>query len=220
MSVYAQRRHIMVSSQLRPNKVTDTRVLDAFAATPREEFIPKHIQSLAYIDEDLFLKGGRFMLEPMVLARLLQALELDGSETILDIAAACGYSTALLAHLGQSVVGVEANKSLADAAHDHLIQLGIDNGVVLHGAHLTGYPSEAPYDAIIIEGAVAAVPDSILAQLAEHGRMAVVVRADAAASGKATLITRRGKKHFDTKVLFDAQTPILDGFAAPKRFEF
>ena len=220
MSVYAHRRHIMVSSQLRPNKVTDTRVLDAFAATPREEFIPKHIQSLAYIDEDLFLKGGRFILEPMVLARLLQALELDGSESILDIATACGYSTALLSHLGQSVVGIEANKSLADAAHERLIALGIDNGVVLHGVHHVGYPSEAPYDAIIIEGAVAEVPESILTQLAENGRLVTVVRTDATASGKATRITRRSKKRFDTKVLFDAQTPILDGFTPPKRFQF
>ena len=220
MSVYAQRRHIMVASQLRPNKVSDTRVLDAFAAIPREEFIPKHLQSLAYIDEDLYLNDGRFMLEPMVLARLLQALEFDGSESILDIATACGYSTALLAHLGQSVVGIEANKALADAAHDHLIKLGIDNGVVLNGAHQAGYPNEAPYDAIVIEGAVAEVPETILTQLSEHGRLVAVMRADATTSGKATIMTRKGKHEFQAKVLFDAQTPILDGFTAPKRFEF
>ena len=121
MSVYANRRRNMVECQLRVSKVTDDRVIVAFENVPREEFVSPELKGLAYIDEDLVLGSGRFMLEPMVLARLIQALNIMTDDTILDIAAGCGYSTALLSLLGQSVVGIEADENLANAAQDNLI---------------------------------------------------------------------------------------------------
>lgn len=219
MSVYASRRRNMVESQLRVTKVTDDRVIMAFENVPREEFVSPELKGLAYIDEDLVLGFGRFMLEPMVLARLIQALDIKSDDTILDIAAGCGYSTALLSSLGQSVVGIEAHAELAKTAQDNLIKMSIDNSVILHGDHQLGFASEAPYDAIIIEGAVAEVPDHILDQLSEHGRLVTVIRDNNAAPGKATLF-QRTKSGFSRQYLFDAQTPILTEFNKATAFQF
>ena len=219
MSVFASRRRNMVESQLRTNKVTDQRVIMAFENVPRENFISPEMKGLAYIDEDLVLGRGRFILEPMVLARLLQALDLTGGQTILDIAAGCGYSTTLLSHLGQSVVGIESDEELATAAQDNLINHSVDNGVILNADHISGYPSEAPYDAIIIEGAVAHVPDAILNQLSDNGRLVTVIRDTDKTPGKATIF-RRSSRGFSSTVLFDAQTPILDEFALKAQFVF
>ena len=219
MSVYASRRRNMVESQLRVNKVTDDRVIMAFENMPREEFVSPELTGLAYIDEDLVLGSGRFMLEPMVLARLMQALAIKADDTILDIAAGCGYSTAVLSSLGQSVVGIEADESLAHAAQQNLIKLSVDNSVILHSDHNLGFASEAPYDAIIIEGAVAEVPEVILDQLSDKGRLATVIREHHSAPGKAVLF-KRGKNGFSKQYLFDAQTPILNEFSKIAEFQF
>lgn len=219
MSVYANRRRNMVESQLRVNKVTDDRVIMAFENLPREEFVNPDLKGLAYIDEDLVLGSGRFMLEPMVLARMLQALNIKHDDTILDIAAGCGYSTAILSLIGQSVVGIEADEDLANSAQENLIKLSIDNSVVLHGQHVKGFPSEAPYDAIVIEGAVAEVPEAILEQLSDNGRLVTIVRANRSAPGKAMLY-KRIKSGFSHQYLFDAQTPILAEFEKANEFQF
>lgn len=219
MSVYANRRRNMVESQLRVTKVTDDRVIMAFENVPREEFVSPELKGLAYIDEDLVLGFGRFMLEPMVLARLIQALDIKSDDTILDIAAGCGYSTALLSSLGQSVVGIEAHAELAKTAQENLIKMSVDNSVVIHGDHQLGFASEAPYDAIIIEGAVAYVPEHILDQLSEQGRLVTVIRDNNTAPGKATLF-QRTKTGFSQQYLFDAQTPILIEFNKATAFQF
>lgn len=219
MSVYANRRRNMVESQLRVTKVTDDRVIMAFENVPREEFVSPELKGLAYIDEDLVLGFGRFMLEPMVLARLIQALDIKSDDTILDIAAGCGYSTALLSSLGQSVVGIEAHAELAKTAQENLIKMSVDNSVILHGDHQLGFASEAPYDAIIIEGAVSEVPEHILDQLSEQGRLVTVIRDNNTAPGKATLF-QRTKTGFSQQYLFDAQTPILIEFNKATAFQF
>ena len=219
MSVYANRRRNMVESQLRVTKVTDDRVIMAFENVPREEFVSPELKGLAYIDEDLVLGFGRFMLEPMVLARLIQALDIKSDDTILDIAAGCGYSTALLSSLGQSVVGIEAHAELAKTAQENLIKMSVDNSVIIHGDHQLGFASEAPYDSIIIEGAVAEVPEHILDQLSEQGRLVTVIRDNNTAPGKATLF-QRTKTGFSQQYLFDAQTPILIEFNKATAFQF
>ena len=219
MSVYANRRRNMVESQLRVTKVTDDRVIMAFENVPREEFVSPELKGLAYIDEDLVLGFGRFMLEPMVLARLIQALDIKSDDTILDIAAGCGYSTALLSSLGQSVVGIEAHAELAKTAQENLIKMSVDNSVIIHGDHQLGFASEAPYDAISIEGAVAEVPEHILDQLSEQGRLVTVIRDNNTAPGKATLF-QRTKTGFSQQYLFDAQTPILIEFNKATAFQF
>ena len=232
MSVFDARRRVMVESQLRTNKVTDQRVIHAFESIRREAFLPGWLRGLAYIDEDLFItsKGdhnhtsGRFMLEAMVFARLVQALALTDTAHVLHIAANCGYGTAILAQLCQSVVGVEEDAGLAELAAHNLIAQGVDNGVVVHASHADGYPKEAPYDAIVIEGGVADIPPKILAQLAKpphkQGRLVSVLRETLASPGKAVMVEASATGAMARHILFDAQTPILPAFAQKPEFTF
>ncbi|MGU9962251.1 MAG: protein-L-isoaspartate O-methyltransferase family protein [Candidatus Puniceispirillales bacterium WSBS_2018_MAG_OTU23] len=224
MSLYDQRRRYMVESQLRTNKVTNTRVLIAFEDTPKEDYVTPDLASFVYIDEDLMLGGGRFMLEPMVFARLVQALELKPNDSVLDIGAASGYSTAILARLCQSVVGIESDAKLAKIGQVNLTQHDVDNAVVLHGALTKGFKAEAPYDAIIIEGSVADVPNAILDQLSDDGRLVTIQRDNPSASGRGVIYGRVGNDSggggFAHSTLFDAQTPMLDEFTAKKIFAF
>ena len=219
MSLFEDRRRLMVESQLRTNKVTNTNVLMAFEAIAKEDFIDAAYADLAYIDEDLMLEHGRFILEPMVFARLVQALELNKTESVLDIGATSGYSTAILARLAQSVVGLESDTDLARMGQDNLTNGGIDNAVLLQGQHQQGFANEAPYDAIIIEGSVEDVPETLLNQLSENGRLVTILRPSATAPGKAVKYVRSGRG-FAYTALFDAQTPMLGEFAKAKEFSF
>lgn len=219
MSQHDARRRYMVESQLRTNKVTDTRVLEAFESLPRENFVDKSLESLAYVDEDLDLGKGRFLLEPMVFARMVQALELKSSDNILDIGAASGYSTAILSRLAQSVVGIESQSDLAKSGQDNLTEHGVDNAVIIQGSLPHGLPDEAPYNAIIIEGAVEAEPVKLLEQLSDDGVLITVLRPDPAGPGRVVKYVRSGDG-FAHSVLFDAQTPVLDEFVSDKGFDF
>ena len=219
MSVFEDRRRLMVESQLRTNKVNNTEVLMAFENVAKEEFIDEAYAALAYIDEDLMLDGNRFILEPMVFARMVQALGLTKTDSVLDIGAASGYSTAILAHLAQSVVGVESHTDLAQLGQDNLTAAGIDNAVLLQGQHQDGFANEAPYDAIIIEGSIEDAPTVLLNQLTENGRLVTIILESATAPGKAVKYVRSGDG-FARTTLFDAQTPMLDEFAKEKVFSF
>ena len=219
MSQHDTRRRYMVESQLRTNKVSNTRVLEAFEALPREAFVDASLESLAYIDEDLDLGNGRFMLEPMVFARMVQALELKETDSVLDIGAASGYSTAILSRLAQSVVGIESDADLADAGQKNLINHGVDNAIVLKGNLDSGLDDEAPYNAIIIEGSIEIVPQKLLDQLNNDGRLIAVLRPDPAGQGRVVKYVRSGKGFAHT-VLFDANTPVLDEFITKRGFDF
>jgi protein-L-isoaspartate(D-aspartate) O-methyltransferase len=208
----------MVESQLRPNRVVDPAILEAFLDVPRENFVPEHLRKVACIDEDLPLGDGRWLMEPMVLGRLVQLASIAPGETVLEIGAATGYGTAVLARLARSVVGVESDAALARAAADNLARLGAGNAVVREGPLERGYPDRAPYDVILFEGAVAEIPSEIADQLAENGRLLAVVKAGAGL-GRATLATRlRGV--LSRRVVFDAGTPLLPGFAPKPSFVF
>lgn len=219
MSQHDTRRRYMVESQLRTNKVSNTRVLEAFEALPRESFVDASLESLAYIDEDLDLGGGRFMLEPMVFARMVQALELKQTDSALDIGAASGYSTAILSRLAQSVVGVESDADLATSGQQNLTDHGVDNAIILQGNLAEGLEDEAPYNAIIIEGGIEAVPQKLLHQLHDDGRLIAVLRPDPAGPGRVVKYVRSGQS-FAHSVLFDANTPVLDEFITTKGFDF
>ena len=219
MSVYQDRRHLMVESQLRTNKVTNVDVLYAFENIAKEKFVEDAYADLAYIDEDLMLEGNRFMLEPMVFARMVQALELTATDSVLDIGATSGYSTAILSSIAQSVVGIESNTDLAKMGQDNLTAEGIDNAVILQAPHQGGFAKEAPYNAIIIQGSVEHVPTEILDQLSQNGRLITVLRENATAPGKVVKYVRAGDG-FAFSTLFDAQTPMLNEFAKEKTFSF
>ena len=219
MQVFEQRRLLMIETQLRTNKVTDNRVLDAFGVIPREVFVDPERSELAYIDEDLAICHGRFLLEPMVFARLVQALDLKKEDSVLDIGAASGYSSAVLSRLVQSVVGIEKVESLAEFGQKKMSEIDVDNAVILGGALTDGFNDDAPYNAIIIEGTVEAVPESLLEQLTPDGRLVTIVKPADEVQGRALKYVRSGSG-FAHSVLFDANTPVLDDFAQTRQFEF
>ena len=210
-------RRNMVDSQIRTNKVTDPRVIDAFAAVPRERFVPAGLSGVAYLDDDLELVRGRYLMEPMVMARLIQVLEPRAGERGLDIGTGYGYAAAVLAHLVGSVVAVESDAALVQAARRALGESGASNVTVLQAPLAAGHAAGAPYDVIFVGGAVEHLPADLLGQLAEGGRLATVQAG--ARVGEATLYIKTGGL-VSHRPLFEASTPRLAEFAAPPRFVF
>ena len=218
-SSFATARKTMVDCQLRPSKVTDQHVLDVFMTIPREEFVGKQQRALAYVDEDLPLPGGRCLMEPMVLARLLQALQLRPDDNLLVVGAGCGYGAAIAANLVGSVIAIETRANLVEKAQYVLVSIGVDNAAIVKARLVDGYPDEGPYDRILIEGGVETVPDSLLEQLIPKGRLAAIYRKPGHPVGVASLWMRSGKE-FVRIPLFDAQVPNLDEFNAKAEFSF
>ena len=212
-------RKAMIDSQIRPNKVIDERVIEAFATIPREAFVPRSLRDVAYVDEDLSLSGGRFIIEAMVMARLLQALSLKPESNVLLIGAGTGYSAALLSQLCASVIAIDNRGPAVEKAQDILSQMEIGNVAVLKGKLTEGYPNEGPYDAIIIEGGVEVMPEALLTQLAPNGQCASIWRASPSAQGEASIWSRAGGQ-FVRRSLFNAQVPTLNEFKAKEEFAF
>ena len=216
-SSFATARKTMVDCQLRPSKVTDQCILEAFMTIPREDFVGKQQRALAYVDEDLPLSGGRCLMEPMVLARLLQALEIRSEDSVLIVGAGCGYGTAVAAKLAGSVIAIETRANLVDKAQDVLVSIGIDNAAIVKSRLVDGYPKEGPYERILIEGGVETVPNRLLKQLTPKGRLVAVYRKPGHPVGVASVWTRSGKE-FTRAPLFDARVPNLDEFNAKVEF--
>jgi protein-L-isoaspartate(D-aspartate) O-methyltransferase len=212
----AARLH-MVQRQLLPNQVTDARLIAAMGEVPREAFVPENRRDIAYGDENLELAAGRYLMEPRVFARLLQAAEIAPADVVLDVGCASGYSTAVLARLAATVVGLEADKALAADAARTLSQLGIDNAVVVEGSLAGGLPKQGPFDVIVVEGAIERRPDDLLRQLAEGGRLLAVHIQQGV--GRATLWRRSGELTA-RRDLFDAAVRKLADFDAPAAFVF
>lgn len=215
---FASARSNMVGSQIRTNKVTDPLLLDAFESIPRERFVPEPLRGIAYIDENVALGGERFVMEPMVLARLLQAAQPGPGDVALDLGCGSGYATAILSQLVATVVALEVDAALAAAANQTLDKLEIDNAVVVEGPLAEGYPKQAPYNVILLNGAVSEVPPAIADQLAEGGRLVTVVSVGAGL-GRATLMRRDGGV-ISSRILCDATVPVLPGFEATPGFVF
>lgn len=208
---YAPARANMVDSQLRPNKVTDPRLLAAFRSVPRERFVPQERAALAYADEDIRLAGGRVLMQPMVLARLLQALAPQSGERALVIGAGAGYSAAILAQLGLSVIALEDDAALPMKAASAAIS-------PVSGPLTAGWPAAAPYDVILIDGGITALPDAITAQIAPaKGRLGTVLHDGPVA--QAVLVQVFAGRPAITK-LFDCATPVLPGFRRAPGFVF
>ncbi|MGB8275773.1 MAG: protein-L-isoaspartate O-methyltransferase [Alphaproteobacteria bacterium] len=218
MMDFALARRYMVDSQIRTNRVTDGNLLTVLAQVPRELFVPDRLRGVAYVDEDLTIKPGRCLMEPMVLARLIQTARIGPSDRVLDIGCATGYSTAVLGRLAGTVIAVESDPELAARATELLGQLGVDNATVIVAPMTQGYSKGAPYDAIVINGSVPRIADSIAAQLAEGGRLAAVI-SDGPGMGHGTLMTKtRGV--LAARPVFDAGTPPLPGFEMERGFVF
>lgn len=217
MTDFALARRNMVEGQLRPNRVTNAQLLAAVGALPREKFLPEGLRSIAYSDEDVPLGGGRFLMEPMVLARLIQTLQPRETDRALVVASGRGYGAALLSRLVKSVVAVECDAALADAASQTARELALANIEQKVGPLEAG--AAGPYDVILIEGAVQQVPAAIVEQLVDGGRLATIVAGPPGALGTAQLFVKEGGVA-SARPLFDAGTPSLPGFAPPPRFTF
>jgi protein-L-isoaspartate(D-aspartate) O-methyltransferase len=208
---YAQARRMMVDGQVRTADVTDLRIIAAMLEVPRERFAPGR-EAIAYLDADLPVPGGaaRAMLKPMVFAKLLQAAEIAPGDTVLDVGCATGYSAAVLARLAGRVVALEENAGQTMLAD-------LPNVTVVAGLLNAGWENGAPYDVIIVEGAVEIVPQALLGQLKDGGRLLAV--AGTMPMGKATIYRASGG-HVTAQPLFDAAARALPGFAKPPAFVF
>jgi protein-L-isoaspartate(D-aspartate) O-methyltransferase len=225
---FATARRNMVDNQIRPNRVTSPALLQAFLDVPRELFVPEQARGVAYVDEDIPLPssqgyGARWLMEPMVFARLLQAAEIDKSEVVLDIGCGSGYGAAVLSRLATTVVAVESDPALAEAAAANLEKLRVDNVALIAGDLEKGCPAQGPYGVIVFEGAIHHISEEIGAQLAEGGRLVAVLREgptpNGTGMGKAILALREGGR-LSHRILFDAGTPYLPGFAPEPSFVF
>ncbi|NJO53636.1 MAG: protein-L-isoaspartate O-methyltransferase [Bacteroidales bacterium] len=213
-------RRNMVNGQLRTNGVTDPVLIAALLEIPREEFAPESQRALAYRDDDLPIDGGegpRYLIEPMTIARMIQALTLQPSDSVLDVGCGSGYSASLLSRLAGSVVALEADPRLFGDAVKLLGLLAAGNATVVSGPLAAGWPKAGPFDAILIEGAVEQVPQALFGQLKDNGRLIAVV--GQGGSGRAVLYRSAGGT-ISCQALFNAAVPSLPGFGKSKGFVF
>ena len=210
-------RRNMVDNQLRPNKITSLPLIQALLDVPRERFVPDAARGVSYVDDDVPLGGGRWLLEPMLFARLAQAAEIKPSDVLLDVGAVTGYGAAVLSKLAATVVALEEDAALTKALSANIDALAIDNVAAIEGKLAAGCAKQAPFDVILLEGAAHDIPAALADQLAEGGRLVGVI--DKGGAGQAILMTRRHGV-LSRRVLFDAATPLLPGFAPQPTFVF
>jgi protein-L-isoaspartate(D-aspartate) O-methyltransferase len=214
----ARARVNMVENQLRPSRIDDPRLIAAMLEVPRERFVPKTLKGVAYADEDLMLPGGGFLIEPLALARLVQAADVRPSDVALVLGCSTGYAAAILARLAATVIVALPDAAAARRAEGLLEDLGVDNVVVTESDDpLAGHPSQAPFDVILLAGAVDEVPAAPLEQLGEGGRLVAVI--DHGHVGKGTLFSRLHGV-IGRRVLFDAQIPPIQGRKRAPAFAF
>lgn len=215
---HARARANMVENQLRPNRIDELRLLAAMQDVPRERFVPKTWRGVAYADEDLILPEGRYLIEPLAFARLVQTARIGPEDVVLVLGCTTGYAGAVLSRLAATVILVQPDETAAKRIESLMDELGVDNVVVTLGEDpLAGHPSEAPFDIILLAGALAEVPPALSEQLAEGGRLVAVI--DHGNVGKGTLFTRLHGV-VGRRILFDAQIPHLPGVKANTEFTF
>jgi protein-L-isoaspartate(D-aspartate) O-methyltransferase len=223
MNNFTVERHNMVESQIRTCGVTSPRLLAALREIPREAFAPPSQRSLAYMDGPLQVEparaghAARYLLAPMVFARLAQLAEITGGDKVLDVGAATGYSSAVLARLAASVVAVECDAGLAAVAKDTLASHGVDNVEIMEGPLDGGAADKGPYDVIFVNGRLAVRPDTLLAQLAPGGRLVAVMGGETASKARLFQKTSGAVREV---AAFDAGCPALPGFEASHAFAF
>lgn len=215
MTDYALRRTMMVDTQVRPSDVTKFPIINAMLSVPREAFVPDHLREAAYIGDNVDLGGGRVVLEPRTLAKMLDALDIQPDELVLDIGSALGYSAAVIAHMAEAVVAVEENADFAGEALSLLAEHGADNVAVHEGPLALGAAEHGPFDVIVIEGAVAHLPQALSDQLKDGGRMAALFMEG---SLGAVRIGYKIDGHMTWRFAFNAGAPVLPGFERHSAF--
>jgi protein-L-isoaspartate(D-aspartate) O-methyltransferase len=221
MSDFSTARQKMVDGQVRPSDVTDLRIIDAMIAVPRELFVPESRRALAYLDLDLDVgEAGapkRFLIQPAVLARMLQAAEIKDTDSVLIVGCATGYSAAVIARLAGRVTATESDRTLATKAADTLAKLGCANVAVGNAAAADGNSSNAPYDVIVLDGATEIIPERLYQQLRDGGRLVGVF---AMSVPQRAMIVTHSHADFGNRALFDATAPVLPGLERTAEFVF
>jgi protein-L-isoaspartate(D-aspartate) O-methyltransferase len=215
MTDYAAARRHMVDGQVRTTDVTDLRVISAMLEVPRERFMPPAGTALAYLDLDVPVGASRRLLRPMVLAKLLQAAEIEATDHVLDAGCATGYGAAVLGHIAGQVVALEQDAGLAKAASAALASQ--PNVSVVSGPLAEGWPQGAPYDVIVLEGATEVVPYALCQQLKDGGRLVCVL---GSGPGAKAMLYRRSGGETGGRPVFDATAGLLPGFAKIPVFAF
>jgi len=218
---FEEARIKMVDCQVRTCDVTEHNIITAMMRVPREEFVPEDTKPLAYIDEDISLSklgaNGRFVMEPGPFAKLLQLADVQEDDFVLSIGCGTGYSAAVLSLLGASVVAIEEDKSLSEFASEAMMKLGFDNVAILNSQLNNGYAKEAPYDVIFIDGSVELVPDTLLDQLAEGGRL-VGVKGEG--NSAVAQVHKKNDGILSSRVAMNLAVKPLPGFRQEASFKF
>jgi protein-L-isoaspartate(D-aspartate) O-methyltransferase len=214
-------RQNMVDCQVRPSDVTDIRIIDAMLDVPREAFVPANQRAMAYLDLDLDVgeaaSSKRFLIKPVVIARMLQAAEIRDADNVLVVSCASGYAAAVVAKLAAKVTATESDSALAAKARDVLAQIGLANVTVQTAAAADGAAANAPYDVIVLDGATEIVPDRLYQQLKDGGRLVGVF---ATTKPPRAMIVTRSHGDFGNRALFDAVVPVLPGLERLPAFVF
>jgi protein-L-isoaspartate(D-aspartate) O-methyltransferase len=221
MSGFSTARQKMVDGQVRPSDVTDIRIIDAMIEVPREAIVPANQRAMAYLDLDLDVSetasSKRFLIKPVVIARMLQAAEITAADNVLVVGCASGYAAAVVAKLAAKVIATESDAALAAKAKDVLAQIGLANVTVQTAAAADGDAANGPYDVIVLDGATEIVPDRLYQQLKDGGRLVGVF---ATTKPPRAMIVTRSHGDFGNRALFDAVVPVLPGLERLPAFVF
>lgn len=208
----------MVENQIRTNRVSDPLLIEAMREVPRELFAPPQLRGIAYVDEDIPIGNGRYLMEPLIMAQLFQLAAIGPRDAVLHVGCGTGYGPAVIARMADAVVALESDGELASYAKRILQQIGAASVAVVQGPLTAGWPAQAPYDIICFGGAVQEIPPAIAGQLADGGRMVAVIASDRG-PGRGTVFVKSGSV-LSSRIAFDAGTPLLPGFTAQPAFRF
>jgi len=212
---FETRRQTMVDTQVRPSDVTKFPIIDAMLSVPRELFVPEDKRDTAYVGEHIVLDERRVILDPRTMAKILEAVDIQPDETVLDIGSGLGYSAALAGRMAEAVIALEDDPGRVEEAERALVAAGIDNVAVVEGPLAEGAAKHGPYDVIIIQGAVQSIPDTLVAQLKDEGRLVAIFQEGSLGVVKVGHLI---DGEINLRFAFNAGAPVIPGFEQDQAF--
>jgi len=211
----------MIDGQLKPMGINDPIILEAFKNIPRELFLDKDKSSISYHEGNILIKDNRWLLSSILIARLINCVDISNEDIILEIGSCSGYATAILEKLCSLVVGVEADTKLRDIANKSLTKIEANSSIIVEGQHTLGNLKSAPYDKIFILGAVKSVPNALFSQLTNNGSLVTVIKDqnNLKSCGKA-VVFKKNKDIISSSIIFDVEVPFMEGFINKEGFDF